>query len=408
MQAGLEMHAFNGIVNPFINILSGDSKLKSTGLKLFATGLFSSIGMSLCNWSEGSSKFLNAVAKTSLYSVIAEGLMFGINKAKDFVETQLEKYDLENKAELIGAGIEIGAGLLLRQAAGYAVNYLPNINNPFLQAKGPGTSLDSIKQPQPAQTNGFFSKICNIPSSVYSVGQTTQYNEGNFLSDILDSCGAFTFLGGVSNLGKAIYNIFTSSNEVHGLSVYDIRKILQATAGDFLTKEQIKEQSADIFQKMQMSDTVFSKLTEQQQTQVNAIQKLYDAAYGANIKVQYKTIMSAKFAEKIDTFIDMQTQMQVVERMMSKQMFIQQIKQFSQYYDISSILKAQSDITKQLVDKKLNNELQQLEKLSQSPITQEDKNTYKALFTESATWEIIYEGIIGYMQQQHDLPEFNA
>ena len=35
---------------------------------------------------------------------------------------------------------------------------------------------------------------------------------------------------------------------------------------------------------MQMSDTVFSNSQNKQQTQVNAIQKLYDAAYGAKHK----------------------------------------------------------------------------------------------------------------------------
>lgn len=400
-----ELGLFDSIVSPLVSSVCGNNPLYNSAFKIGIAGATAAVGKALVNTSQGLTGFLYQAASIAFSSSLLNISSFCLSNIKDKVEDVLEQYDMDEYSDLVKPCVDVAAGLLIRQSAGGLLDNLDlhgSIKSFFPMSINFGTSVGTAgyvktqDSSQPSQGN-FFSKSIN---GIFSFGCNTTNKEHNFLSETLDIVGMQTFLFGLFGLGVATYKHFSGQNTVKNLTVYDIRKILKAS--NEIDKDQVKEISAQIFEKFKACESYYDKLAEtkpQFQTKIDIVTEMFIRNGADSQKESMKSkIADQKLLEKAYEFVDTSIQSSVISRLIEAKAKYGQIQQINEFG--ISLQPQQKAMIQKLAMSSLENEIKHFD------CSAEEANAYKALYFKAT--EIDFElqflsNQIKYMQGDFDL-----
>jgi hypothetical protein len=400
-----QLGLFDSIVSPLVSSVCGNNPAYNSLFKIGIAGTTAAVGRVLVNTSQGLTGFLYQAASIAFSSSLLNLSSFCLSNIKDKTEDILEQYDMDEYSDLAKPCIDIAAGFLMRKSAGGLLDsidlqssiksFFPTPTN-FNTPVGGASYVKIHDASQPSQGN-FFSKTIN---GIFKFGCNTSNKEHNFLSETLDIVGMQTLLFGIIGLGGAIYSNISGQNKVNSLSVYDVRKILKSS--NEIDKDQVKEISAQIFDKFKACASYYDKLAEtkpQFQTKIDVVTEMFIRNGADSQKESMKSkITDQKLLEKAYEFVDTSIQSSVISRLIEAKAKYGQIQQINEFG--ISLQPQQKAMIQKLATSSLENEVKQLD------CSTEEANAYKALYFKAVEIDLELQFLstqIAYMQGDFDL-----
>lgn len=406
------LQGFNTYVDPLIEKLCGNSKAKELGVKIGVTALASGASYATFGSSELVAKLLHALSSTIFGSIITDYVNFGLKNVKDFIADKLDDYGYDKYMDIVDPFLDIGTGFALRQVAGSATS-LPNITSWMGAKEVAGGNLQNstaIPKVSSNESKGLFSKIFggigDTASAVFNLGKSTQYNEGNLVSNSLDMAGGSLILNGamkgVISIFSGVWNLITG-NDKSELSVYDIKNILktQIPSEDY-NRAEVKAQADQIFAKIQQSDKYVESFASKPEIQKNIeiVTGLYSKVIGVQLKAQYASALSdnPELFEKSEIFVDKLMETQVTSRLLGAREMFSKIAQLKEHgLEIPNQLK---QVITEVAQQKLAQELNGFKNISG-----EEKVAYKSLFSKATEIEVEFQQLSYMMAIQQQAAE---